>query len=109
MTTKAAGIEQASKLRDLAVAVISQRGSWGPAYVAGKPIKVLQLTAGGFDMILSTPFQHLPCAPLSYGLDLCYKRKKVLNIWWDINGNVELLTFRRGQWETEIAAFVGTP
>jgi hypothetical protein len=105
MITNPAKIEHASRLRDIAIAAIRQHGTWGPATVGDKTIKVMQLSTGSLDMILSTPFQKLPGLRRSeHGLDIYYAATKVLSLWWDDGGGLELVTFRPGRWESELGA-----
>jgi hypothetical protein len=99
-------IEQALRLRDVAIAAIEQNGIWGSAEVDGNTIKVRELQTGRLEIVLSTPFQNLPHAPLPYGLDI-WSGSKVLSLWWNDAGHVELATFRPGQWQMEVAALRG--
>jgi hypothetical protein len=41
---------------------------------------------------------------LPYGLDIWTPQKKVMNIEWDDEGNVELVSLHRGAWELELIA-----
>ncbi len=74
-------------------------------------------------MLYRTPFQKLPPVPeqlkymaalfgkqldnLSYGLDIWEMEYvgKVLNIEWNAEGDVQLVSFRRGAWESKVLAF----
>jgi len=39
---------------------------------------------------------------LLYGLDIWGTQGKVLNIMWDYKDRVELISFRRGEWEEQV-------
>jgi hypothetical protein len=41
---------------------------------------------------------------MPYGLDI-WAHQKVMNLEWDDDGSVELITFKRGEWEAQLAAF----
>jgi hypothetical protein len=76
-------------------------------------------------MSLRTPFQKLPLQPpkmvwqaallghpsptqlsLPWGLDI-WSPRKVLNIEWDeVTGRIDLVSFRRGEWEKEVLSWV---
>ncbi len=74
-------------------------------------------------MLYRTPFQKLPPVPerlkymaallgkqlenLSYRLDIWDTEYggKVLNIEWNAEGDVQLVSFRRGAWESKVLAF----
>jgi hypothetical protein len=43
-----------------------------------------------------------PKINLPYGLDIWDTKGKVLNIEWDSNDNVVLVSFRRGKWEQKV-------
>ena len=71
---------------------------------------------GPFTILYRTPFQKLPVLslkmrelevmtgrklkPADYGLDIWYGRK-VMNIEWDEDQPVRVVSFRRGDWEEE--------
>jgi hypothetical protein len=61
-----------------------------------------------------TPFQRLPAEPdwlryqrellggkgnLPYGLNIWHARKKVLNVEWSDDGDLEVISYRCGEWE----------
>ena len=67
-----------------------------------------------------TPFQPLP--PLSqfmryqiarlggkeslpYGLDIWFAHKKVLNVEWNDEGLIEIISYRPGEWEDQLSPF----
>ena len=43
-----------------------------------------------------------PAINLPYGLDIWSTQGKVLNIEWDHNNHVELVSFKRGEWEEKM-------
>ena len=77
----------------------------------------------GLSLSLRTPFQKLPPVSehpkyvaammgsnienLPYGLDIwdIGGSRKVLNIEWDQQGAIQLVSFRRGAWEAKVGAF----
>jgi hypothetical protein len=67
-----------------------------------------------------TPFQPLP--PLSqfmryqialyggkenlpYGLDIWFAHKKVLNVEWNDEGLIRIISYRPGEWEDQLSPF----
>jgi hypothetical protein len=108
-------VVRAIQLRDAALVMLQQHGIWEKTNI-GKGLSVALV--GAISVAYRTPFQRLPepsdylkyCAAqlgvhapknLPYGLDI-WAPKKVLNIEWDDKGNVELVSFRRGDWENTL-------
>ena len=73
---------------------------------------------GPISVAYRTPFQPLPKAPdglrymralvggrdnLPYGLDVWTIEKKVLNLEWDDADNVEIISYKPGDWENDLA------
>jgi hypothetical protein len=115
MTTETR-LGRALRLRDIALAIVRRQGTWKRA---GK-VNLLMASHGTISIGYRTPFQRLPDANnqlkymaaqlgrrapqnLPYGLDI-WAPKKVLNVEWDDQGNVVLVSFRPGEWEAELAA-----
>ena len=106
-------IEDALMIRDLAHRVLGAKGQWRPV---GKS-NWLTLQESGLTIALRTPFQKLPqpyentkfrVAALGYKLNLPYgldiwAPQKVMNLEWDDDGSVEVITFKRGEWEAQLA------
>ena len=108
-------------IRDIAVRKIQAEGSFIDLKGIGP---VFNWQRDDLLMMYRTPFQKLPSAKrgilrkymeagimpkakLPYGLDIWDMDGKVmvLNIEWDDKGRVELVSFRRGDWEQKILAF----
>jgi hypothetical protein len=105
-------------LRDAALRVIGRIGRWE----AFGDMKLLSARAEGLAISYRTPFQRMPeandaqkyraaqlgrIAPknLPYGLDI-WAPNKVMNLEWDDEGNIELVSLRRGPWELELITLV---
>jgi 2-polyprenyl-6-methoxyphenol hydroxylase-like FAD-dependent oxidoreductase len=122
--TKSAKLGRALVLRDAALTLVRRMGLWEAVGAARRAtsgagdMKFLSARVGGLHISYRTPFQQVPQADdalryraaqlgltvpqnLPYGLDV-YTTKKVLNIEWDDNGNVVLVSLHPGAWETEL-------
>ena len=106
---------QIERLRTAALHLVKAHGEWeqvGPARVKGASIEHSQI-------LLTTPFQQFPEASeevkafaerrresdkldAHYGVDIWMRHKKVMNIHWKEGQPVEVLSFRRGDWESEL-------
>lgn len=91
--------------------------------------KVLEANIGSINLIHRTPFQRLPQTSekmmyevslfeqrtgkrvprnLEYGLDISL-RTKVMNIEWSMEDReVDLVSFKRGDWEGELISYAST-
>jgi hypothetical protein len=124
MNRRGKKLVRALALRDAALTIVKRKGTW----TAGN-IKVLIAYVGDIEILYRTPFQRLPAAGIShrrlaalsdrnkyymamfhqkfhksnmpYGIDV-WAPKKVLNIEWDDEGNIELVSFRAGDWEEKL-------
>jgi hypothetical protein len=107
---------RALRLRDLALPILWQQGTWEQF---GKA-KILTARHSTILLAYRTPFQRISHVSdafkykaaqlrqnvpsnLPYGLDI-WAPKKVLNMEWDEQGNVALVSFRPGEWEAQLAA-----
>ena len=89
-------------------------------------MRVRGASVGHFQILLTTPFQRFPepseeakawlerhgqSRKLSadYGVDVWTRNKKVLNIHWKEREPVEVVSFRRGDWESEPGVRVSRP
>jgi hypothetical protein len=105
-------------LRDEALEIIHREGRWQQHGF----MKALCAEIGGIHMIHRTPFQKMPKLritdaqkhylaandirlqrQLPYGLDVLATRK-VMNVEWDTEGNVDVVSFKPGQWEADLLA-----
>ena len=113
--------QHALQIRDAALKLLVAHGT---LQEIGRSIKLRCLCAnvGRFSFLHRTPFSgKLPepsdtvkyiaagagkiAGNLPYGLDVNFgDRGKVLNIEWDGSGNVLVVSFRRGEWESEMLA-----
>jgi hypothetical protein len=119
--TKSTKLARALLSRDAALAVLRRMGVWETIAVRGaRDMKFLSARIGSLQISYRTPFQGMPQAAdalkyraaqhdltvpqnLPYGLDV-WANKKVLNIEWDDQGNVALVSLRPGAWEAELTA-----
>jgi hypothetical protein len=105
--------EDALMIRDLARRVLGAKGQWQSV---GKS-NFLTVQETGLRILLRTPFQKFPQPDermkflvaardyklnMPYGLDI-WAPLKVLNLEWDDDGSVEVITFKRGEWEAQLA------
>jgi len=115
---------RALELRDAALKIVRCSGTWDDINVdpARLPnMRLLDASLGNLRISHRIPFQRLPelharlkhvadrdglIMPenLPYGLDVWALKEKVLDIEWDDSGSVELVTLRRGPWETGLIA-----
>jgi hypothetical protein len=117
-----------TSIRDAAVHMIRSKGSWEMVRVRGEQKPVLSYQVGSLSMLLTTPFQKFHMEPpsiptriegdaarygaavlmsqrrrpLGYLLDVWGDGGKMLNVHWDDDGNMEIVSFKHGNWEEEI-------
>ncbi len=111
--------EYLRQMRDSLLPIIRAKGvMMSPSNVPG--MKALALETPPWMFVHRTPFTAIPTpqgsyntafagqvAPnLGYSLDVWHHGKKVVNIEWDEPGDFEVLGFKRGEWESELAAFI---
>jgi len=115
-------LEAALALRDAALKKFQEEGQFQEIKNFG-PVLVWPETfpsKTSLHMMLRTPFQKIPDPSpevrkkaflaglslkgknLSYGLDIHTSEAKVLNIEWDGQGKVGLVSFKRGLWEDTV-------
>ena len=124
-------LEAAAIIRDAALKLLRERGSWQPARVATTTIQVMGCRHGALTISHNTPFTRLPevsqqlkyfAALLdhqevangrrgrnlarmersAYQLDIWLDGKgKVLNLSWEADGGIEIVRFKRGSWEDD--------
>jgi hypothetical protein len=63
------------------------------APAAPEPIHTVQIALYGGE-------QNLP-----YGLDIWFAHKKVLNVEWNDEGLIEIISYRPGEWEDQLSPF----
>lgn len=114
--------DQACAVRDAAIALMQAGGTINKE---SNGHNYLTFANDTFSMILRTPFQTTPPIAgeflriavalgarlpiqMNYGLDIWVRtRGKVMNIEWNHHGEVQLVSFRRGDWEAEIFRSAG--
>ncbi len=110
---------KALRLRNAALSKVRAEGKFQETNIG----HVLSWSGNGLAICLRTPFNSLPPVPDAvsyeaslrgvsvgnrpYGLDIWEPKGvgKVLNIEWSDNDEVDLVTFRRGDWEAKVIAF----
>jgi hypothetical protein len=108
---------RALELRAVALNLVRAHGRWESAKNL-VDCKFLFAEMGGFKILHSTPFMRLPEPPdwFKYGRALAGRPAMLpygLNIWadgggkvlfleWDDKGPVNLVSFRRGEWEAAL-------
>jgi hypothetical protein len=120
-----ARLESALKIKDSALVKLRAEGAFeNVGYGKNKGSgSFLSWEKDGLRMLYRTPFQKLPpvsdetkykatvlgsnAGNLRYGLDIWDQEHggKVLNIEWNGEGDVQLVSFRRGPWEARVLAF----
>ena len=126
--TREQRIALVTSIRDVAVEMIRSEGTWKPCRVGDEQRNVMGLRFGSLCMSLTTPFQKFHMEPpkipdrfkgnldryavavrmsqskrhLGFGLDVWGKVGKVLNVHWNEYGQIEIVSFKRGDWEEEI-------
>jgi hypothetical protein len=115
---------RALELRDAALGLVRTRGAWVPVPVDGKDVRFLMAEANGVRVMYRTQFQRGPDSPkpgtyahavamqrakpgLPHALDVWAENEKVLNIQWSERGEVDLVSFQRGTWESRLLAAIG--
>ena len=114
-------LEAALALRDVALALVKERGAWQSA----PPGKLLLAKVGDLQVAYRTPFQKFT-AELSdatkyqvalrgsklnkpYAIDVWHRNKKVLLVEWDEAGTTDVISYRSGDWERELAGLPAAP
>jgi hypothetical protein len=115
---KATRFERSRSVRDAALKLLRKDGFWRP--ICGLDDLFLSFDSAEFEIIHVTPFQHLPessenfkYAAVKYGttwerepywLDIWDKktRRKVLSVRWDTSDELDIVSFRRGDWEERL-------
>lgn len=113
-------LTRATELRDAALHFLALAGTWAESRRQdGTIVRFLEFRGDGISVMYRTPFQKVFSAPsdsrkylaallgvdceknLPYGLDI-FVGRKVLNIEWDNKGRIDLVSFKRGEWETRL-------
>jgi hypothetical protein len=107
--------------RDHALQIIKNTGRWETF----GPLKMLMAEMDDLMLAHRTPFSPLPdreatcpsyqhalaeqaAAPdLPYAIDVWFKHKKVLFVQWDQNDELQVISFRPGEWDARLAAACG--
>jgi hypothetical protein len=108
-------LEGVRRARDRLLEIVRRTGSQaGGGWVSAG--------ANGFDILHRTPFTApMPEGPqtqtylralltqraardLPYTMEVWHLNKKVLNVQWDDNDKIQVISFRLGEWEKKLAA-----
>ncbi len=108
---------KAVRVRDRALVLVRESGSWEQC----GDMKLIAANRGALKVLYRTPFQELPRPSdshlyflavyggktnLPYGLDVWdfrpLTRGKVLNIEWSDEGEIQLISYKPGDWEDEL-------
>ena len=108
-------LDAAISIRDAALKKLKDQGQFedtgfGPLLVwRGDEIEISRITRcrksptpSEVAAIKSCETSVGPKLRLLYGLDIWGTQGKVLNIMWDYKDHVELISFKRGEWEEKI-------
>jgi len=96
-------VSRALELRDDALNILWRHG----ARVDFGPLKLLQADLNGLSIAHRTPFlQPLLTGrnnwALPFGLDIWTRKRKVMNLEWGLPWEVQLVSFRSGEWEEQL-------
>ena len=100
--------ERVFAARTAAMKLANSSGSWERA----GPIKLLTASRGEITVALRT-FEKLPedteanrgpIDTLPYGLDVWFRGEKVLAVEWAEADELEIITYKRGEWEAALPA-----
>ena len=103
-------------IRDQSLVHLRRHGEWERWQCNGRAYRFLTMRLGSIYVLHSTPFQrgHTATEPqllgrmlagawssLPYGLDIWDEKTKVLNVEWNAQDTLEIISYRRGAWENE--------
>jgi hypothetical protein len=109
-TTK---LSRVKEVRDHALRLLKAHGEWK----GSGDQKHLGAKIGNVSLSYRTPFQPLPEISeqlrymqallkgkdnLPYGMDVWSNRKKVLNLEWADDGEVDVISYKPGEWESAL-------
>jgi hypothetical protein len=118
-------LRRATILRDAALEMLRREGNWQTT--AGEHcLRLLHYEGTGFLMLHRTPFQQVPVSTKlvkegfserfqreldkQYGLDIWVCGKgKVVNLIWNRNEPLEIVSFKRGSWENDLLTLCSAP
>jgi hypothetical protein len=119
---RATKLSRIAAIRDAALRIMRERGQWQGE---GKD-RSLVAEVGDCKIGYTTPFQEQHeiqeamrywaaqvgrRVDFGYGLDVWFQRKKVLNVMWNTDAvdDLEILSFKPGEWEWQILKSVRSP
>lgn len=104
--TQSEKLQRARRLRDLAVELMAHGGKLVPAKRLDQTIEVMAYEGERIAILYNTPrvdlrFPDAPdhVNPKSFMVDVWYDNKKRLSIQWDHDGELDILTYKSGDWE----------
>lgn len=108
-------LETATRLRDAALSKLRAEGTLDRLGGTNDIGRILRGKIGALTMVLRTPFNRLPPLTedmkynsalfgrrphtLPYGLDIWAEGGKVFFVEWNDEGEIDLVSFKRGEWE----------
>lgn len=60
--------------------------------------RVLMTTVGELEILRTTPAAKLEGMPAANGIDIWDRKRKVLSIWWNVEHELEVVAFKKGEW-----------
>ena len=117
---KATKLARIKSIRAAALRAVEEIGSWHQVRMGNRDLAMRGAEIGDVSISYRTPFQPLP--PLSqlmryqkkkfggkenlpYGLDIWFAHKKVLNVEWNDEGLIRIISYRPGEWEDQLSPF----
>jgi len=116
---KATKLARIKSIRAAALRVVEEIGSWHPVRTGSRDRAFRGAEIGDVAISYRTPFQPLPPRSqftryqiallgkenLPYGLDIWFAHKKVLNVEWNDEGLIKIISYRPGEWEDRLSLF----
>jgi hypothetical protein len=120
MTTKQEKLDRVTRLRDAAVRLVISDGEWKTASVKGNAVRIRGVDRGQLSILYTTPFQRLPRdftdrekyiaasnnirlpTAAAFLLDVWADGRKVLSLAWDDGAPIDIVSYHRGDWESEL-------
>jgi hypothetical protein len=118
--TKAEKLARVKYLRDAAVDLVDKEGVWKPVGVRGEEIRVEGIDRGTLSILYTTPFQKLPWnisdrekyiaaiddikVPERPAFMIDVWGRKVLSVHWNDEVTTDVISYHRGNWESQLEA-----
>lgn len=116
--------DPAVQIRDLVLPLLRGAGGLEDSDRKDSPLRLLVLDTGPWKFLHWTPFNALSAgeasspgyrhalkrqrgaADMPYGLDILHHGDSVMSLIWSDTGAVDLLDFRRGEWEENLRIYI---